>query len=62
MMTNRRKKTNIPSLSSQNTNEKSVGMTSEEIKTLNEKVFSAINNLELQKSLDKWLKERNKKS
>ena len=60
-MTNRKKKTkdntNIPSLSSQDTKVESFGMTSEEIKILNEKVFSAINNLELQKSLDKWLKE-----
>jgi hypothetical protein len=57
-MTNKRKKsTNIPSLSSENTSVQSQGMTKEEIKLLNDKVFSAVNNLELQKSLDKWLKE-----
>jgi hypothetical protein len=57
-MTNKRKKsTKIPSLSSENTSVKSQGMTKEEIKILNDKVFSAVNNLELQKSLDKWLKD-----
>ena len=57
-MTNKRKKnTNIPSLSSENTSVQSQGMSKEEIKILNDKVFSAINNLELQKSLDKWLKD-----
>jgi hypothetical protein len=57
-MTNKRKKsTKIPSLSSENTSVKSEGMTKEEIKILNDKVFSAVNNLELQKSLDKWLKD-----
>lgn len=57
-MTNRKKKnTNIPSLSSENTSVQSQGMSKEEIKILNDKVFSAINNLELQKSLDKWLKD-----
>jgi hypothetical protein len=57
-MTNKGKKsTKIPSLSSENTSVKSEGMSKEEIKILNDKVFSAINNLELQKSLDKWLKD-----
>jgi hypothetical protein len=57
-MTNKRKKsTNIPPLSSENTSVQSQGMTKEEIKLLNDKVFSSVNNLELQKSLDKWLKE-----
>jgi len=56
-MTNKKKKTNIPSLSSQDTNTPSEGMSKEEIKVLNDKVFSAINNLELQKSLDRWLKD-----
>ena len=57
-MTNKRKRnTNIPSLSSENTSVQSQGMSKEEIKILNDKVFSAINNLELQKSLDKWLKD-----
>jgi hypothetical protein len=50
-MTNRKKKTNNPSLSSQN-----VSMTEDDINKMNEKVFDAINNLELQKSLDRWLK------
>ena len=57
-MTNKRKRnTKIPSLSSENTSVKSEGMTKEEIRILNDKVFSAVNNLELQKSLDKWLKD-----
>ena len=57
-MTNKKKRnTNIPSLSSENTSVQSQGMSKEEIKILNDKVFSAINNLELQKSLDKWLKD-----
>jgi uncharacterized protein (UPF0297 family) len=58
-MTNKKRKskdTNIPSLSSSNVKEQ-VGMSKDEIKALNEKVYSAINNLELQKSLDKWLKD-----
>lgn len=50
-MTNRKKKTNNPSLSSEN-----IQMSEEDIKKLNERVFDAINNLELQKSLDRWLK------
>jgi len=59
MVNNRkRNRTNNPSLSSQKLqNAPSGAMTKEEIKTLNEKVFSAVNNLELQKSIDRWLKE-----
>lgn len=50
------KSTNIPSLSSQKiSNRKS--MSDDEIVELNKKVYAAINNLELQKSLDKYLKE-----
>jgi len=58
-MTNKRKKTNTPSLSSENTSVKSKkkGMTDEQVKELNDKVFLAVNNLELQKSLDRWLRE-----
>jgi hypothetical protein len=60
-MTNKKKKvskeTNIPSLSSENVTVKKSGMSPEEIKNLNDKVFSAINDLELQKSLDKWLRD-----
>lgn len=51
-MTNKRKKTNNPSLSGTSTS-----MSPNDIKVLNEKVFAAINNIELQKSLDKWLKQ-----
>ena len=52
--------TNSYSLSSvENTVEKK--MTSKQVDELNKKVYDAINNLELQKSLDKWLKE-NKQS
>lgn len=59
-MTNKRKKnTKNVSLSSQNIvqDKKQKAMTEEEIKILNDKVFSAVNDLELQKSLDKWLKD-----
>jgi hypothetical protein len=52
--------TNSPSLSSfENIIEKK--MTQKQNDELQKKVFDAINNLELQKSLDKWLKE-NKQS
>jgi hypothetical protein len=62
MANNRKKnKTESFSLSSekiQTTPQKNSGaMTKEEIKKLNEKVFSAVNNLELEKSIDKWIKE-----
>jgi len=63
-MTNKKRKskdTNIPSLSSSNVKEQ-VGMSKDEIKNLNEKVFAAINNLELQKSLDKWLKDNSQQT
>jgi hypothetical protein len=50
------KKTTNPSLSSQDIQTKNV-MSDEEIQELNKKVYSAINNLELQKSLDKYLKD-----
>jgi hypothetical protein len=60
-MTNKKRKTNkdtiIPSLSSEKTSTQKVGMSKEEMLALNEKVFTAINNLELQKSLDKWLRD-----
>lgn len=61
-MTNKKKKsTKIISLSSENVNqkqEKMQTMTEEQVKDLQERVFGAINNLELQKSMDKWLKEQ----
>ena len=50
------KKTSCPSLSSENLQIKNK-MTDEEVEVLNKKVYSAINNLELQKSLDKYLKD-----
>lgn len=50
------KSTDSPSLSSQKVSSKK-SMTDDEIVELNKKVYSAINNLELQKSLDKYLKE-----
>jgi hypothetical protein len=60
-MTNKKKKSSkdtiIPSLSSEKTSTQKVGMSKDEILALNEKVFAAINNLELQKSLDKWLRD-----
>jgi hypothetical protein len=50
------KQTNIPSLSSESIQNRKM-MTDQEIEELNKKVYSAINNLELQKSLDKYLKD-----
>jgi hypothetical protein len=56
-MTNKRKKiTKSQSLSSQEIKQENK-MSKEEIEALNEKVFTAVNNLELQKSLDRWLRE-----
>jgi hypothetical protein len=56
-MTNKRKKiTKSQSLSSQDIKQENK-MSKEEVETLNEKVFTAVNNLELQKSLDRWLRE-----
>lgn len=46
--------TNIPSLSSDQTSTK---ITSKEVEKIHKKVYDAVNDLELQKSLDKWLKE-----
>jgi tRNA G37 N-methylase Trm5 len=48
--------TSIPSLSSESIQQKK-GMSDADIQELNKKVYAAINNLELQKSLDKFLKE-----
>lgn len=48
------KSTDSPSLSS---SQIKTTMTKKEFEDLNKKVFDAINELELQKSLDKWLKE-----
>jgi hypothetical protein len=50
------KQTNIQSLSSESIQNRKM-MTDQEIEELNKKVYSAINNLELQKSLDKYLKD-----
>ena len=61
-MTNKRKKTvKTPSLSSENVKTFN-GMSDNEIKELEEKVFTAVNNLELQKSIEKWSKEKNNKT
>jgi hypothetical protein len=48
--------TNNPSLSSESIQQKK-GMTDADVQELNKKVYAAINNLELQKSLDRFLKE-----
>jgi len=48
--------TNNASLSSQSIQQKK-GMSDADVQELNKKVYAAINNLELQKSLDKFLKE-----
>jgi uncharacterized protein (UPF0297 family) len=59
-MAKRKNSTNSQSLSCQETTmeEKSSSkMSKKQIEDLQKKVFDSINNLELQKSLDKWLKE-----
>jgi hypothetical protein len=59
-MVRKKKTTNNPSLSSQNIikEEKSSSVLDDKkIEELQKKVFDAINNIELQKSLDKWFKE-----
>jgi hypothetical protein len=59
-MAKKKNSTNNPSLSSQDNNSDEnlhQSMTPVEINELQKKVFEAINNLELQKSLDKWSKE-----
>ncbi len=48
--------TNNPSLSSESIQQKK-GMSDADVQELNKKVYAAINNLELQKSLDRFLKE-----
>lgn len=65
-MVRKKKSTNNPSLSSQKVIEekqekdkKVKGMDKKQIEEMQKKVFDAINNLELQKSLDRWLKENN---
>ena len=57
-MTNRKKRTtkNI-SLSSQDIKQSSE-MNDEELKVLNDKIYSAVNDLELQKTLNKYLKDK----
>jgi hypothetical protein len=55
MKSRKKKSTNIPSLSSSNVGVSK--MSEDDIKDLNERVFASINNIELQKSLDKWLKQ-----
>jgi uncharacterized protein (UPF0297 family) len=55
MKSRKKKSTNIPSLSSSNVGVSK--MSEDDIKALNEKVFASINNIELQKSLDRWLKQ-----
>lgn len=60
-MTNKRKKsTKNESLSSQNIDQKTVTptkLTKKQVEELNERVYEAVNDLELQKSLDRWLRE-----
>lgn len=61
-MVRKKKSTNNPSLSSQEVvkdKDASLTMDKRQIEDLQKKVFDAINNIELQKSLDKWLKENN---
>lgn len=54
----RSKKTESPSLSSENLSPSIVSMTDEQIKILQQKVFDSINNIELQKGIDKWMKRQ----
>jgi hypothetical protein len=57
-MTNKKKKTTINSLSSENVSPKtSKHDEDEKLKELQNKVYDAINNLELQKSMDKFLRQ-----
>jgi hypothetical protein len=51
------KNTRNPSLSSSETAEIKYMITKQDIEDMQKKVFDAINEVELQKSLDKWLKE-----
>ena len=64
MANNRKKKTDTscPSLSSEKIKTTAKKMSKEEIDVLNKKVFDAINNVELQKSLDRWMKEHGEKN
>lgn len=60
-MTNKkRKSTKNESLSSQNLDQETITptkLTKKQIEDLNDRVYEAVNDLELQKSLDKWLRE-----
>lgn len=57
-MTNKGKKsTKNASLSSENLNNNQKISQEQELKELQDKVFDAVNNLELQKSLDRWLRK-----
>ena len=65
-MTNKRKKTTKnESLSSQKLDPQVVvptKMTKKQIEELNERVYEAVNDLELQKSLDRWLRENSQQN
>jgi hypothetical protein len=57
-MTNKGKKsTKNVSLSSENLTQKKNSSKEDDLKELQQKVFDAVNNLELQKSLDRWLRQ-----
>jgi len=56
-MARKKNSTNNPSLSSQTLIENNQKLSEKEISDIQNKVFDAINNLELQKSLDKWTRE-----
>jgi hypothetical protein len=61
-MVRKRKSTNNPSLSSQEVvkeEDAPLTMNKKQIEDLQKKVFDTINNIELQRSLDRWLKENN---
>jgi hypothetical protein len=60
-MANRKKKTSTPSLSSvENIPNKIETKPTDTSEELQKKIFDAISNVELQKSMDKWLKENKK--
>jgi hypothetical protein len=60
-MSNRKRKTNIPSLSSvENIKNNIKTKSTDSVEEISKKVFEAISNVELQKSIDKWMKENKK--
>lgn len=60
-MANRKRKTNVPSLSSVDDIKNNIKTnSSDSVEEISKKVFEAISNVELQKGIDKWMKENKK--